>query len=109
MKRFKLIAKKVVAALMCSALIVLPSHAASLSDSTLVTGTIKLLNDLTTVLIALDGILSITLFIYNIIRMQSCEENEQVTYKKRNKLILIGAVVVVTISGLVKLILSYYA
>lgn len=84
------------------------AFASGLESSIAVTGTKKLLDDLTKVLMGLSAAVSILTLIIQRIRMQIAENEEVGPIKKWERRIVISGISVFLISGLFNLILAYY-
>ena len=90
-------------------IIAIPTDAADLKSSKLYTGTIKLLGDLQTILLAVEAVLVIVLMIWQAIKMQAAEDEEKPKFKKAIKSILITGIIIVSLTATVPLVLKYYA
>lgn len=79
-----------------------------LGQTKLVTGTVKLLNDATTVALILEAAIVVILCIVKFIGMQQADDNEKPKYKKEIKTTIITGIIVMCISGILKAVFSYY-
>lgn len=79
-----------------------------LNSSILVTGTIKLLNDLITALTGISILIATVMGIYYLARKSSCDEQEG-KFLTRRLFVAIGCCVLITIiKVLIQVITSYY-
>ena len=90
-------------------LMAVPVYAGDLKSSKLYTGTIKLLNDVKTILLAVEAVLVIVLMIWKGIQMQAAEDEEKPKYKKAMKNVLILGIIIVALTATIPLVLKYYA
>lgn len=90
-------------------LMAVPVHASSLKSSKLYTGTVQLLKDLQTILLAVDATLLIVLMIWKGIQMQAAEDEEKPKFKKAMKEILIIGIIIVALTATIPLVLKYYS
>ncbi len=81
---------------------------ATIQDSTIVTGTEKLINDLTSWLLVLAPVLTVLLIGYFFLRKSASDEMDAKRWDNRIKVALISCVGVVVASGLINVIMSYY-
>lgn len=81
---------------------------ATIQDSTIVTGTEKLINDLTSWLLILAPVLTVLLVGYFFLRKAASDEMDSKRWDNRIKVALISCVGVVVASGLINVIMSYY-
>lgn len=80
-----------------------------IANSTLVTGTQNLLNDITTVLLVLVPIVgAICIIVFSIMRSQADEQDKKM-WTGRIKTALISTIIAFCASGIVNLVVSYYA
>lgn len=79
-----------------------------LETSKVVTGTQKLLDDITNVLLILAPVVAAACIIYFAIRHSGADEMDQKKWKQRMIVAAVSAVVAVLASALVKLLISYY-
>lgn len=80
----------------------------SLENDKVVTGGKKLLNDAITVAQSLGGTICGLAAIYFFVRKANADEQDQKMWKNRLTIALISAVGVVTVTGLIQTILSYF-
>jgi len=80
-----------------------------LGKTKIVTGTVNLLNDASTVALIIEAALVVILCIVQFIGMQQADDQEKPKYKKNIKSIIITGIIVMTISGILKAVFSYYA
>jgi len=83
-------------------------NAGALGDSKLVSGTKNLISDGTTVLIGLEAAVVVFLFIKNLVQFKTGEEEEKPKHKKNAKNVLILGVLVITASGTIGVLFSYF-
>ena len=92
-----------------TALVFAPSaFAAGINDSTIVTGTEKLIGDLTTWLMILAPIVTVLLIIYFCIRRSAADEMDQKKWNNRIMVAVVSCIGAVLASALVNLIIGYY-
>lgn len=82
---------------------------ASIQDSQLAKGTIKLFEDLTLLLLILAPIASAALIIYFLIRRGAADEMDQKTWNKRIVVVIVSCVCAVVASATINVILGYYS
>lgn len=80
----------------------------AISNTTLVTGTVKLINDGTTVLLLIEAALVIGLEIWTGIKYQQAMPEEKGKHIKEAKGIMIVGIIIVSASAVIKAIFSYY-
>lgn len=81
---------------------------ATIQESTIVTGTEKLISDLTSWLLILAPVLTILLVGYFFLRKAASDEMDSKRWDNRIKVALISCVGVIVTSGLINVIISYY-
>lgn len=81
---------------------------ATIQESTIVTGTEKLIGDLTSWLLILAPVLTVLLVGYFFLRKAASDEMDSKRWDNRIKVALISCVGVVVASGLINVIISYY-
>lgn len=69
----------------------------------------SLLNDLSTALLVLEGVIIVVLIIYNLIKLQMADEQEKGPIRKNIKTVLVVGVVIMSASALLKLLFSYFS
>jgi len=79
-----------------------------INSSILVTGTIKLLNDLITALTGISILIATIMGIYYLIRKSSCEEQESKMLTRRLFVTIACCVLVTIIKVLIQVVTSYY-
>lgn len=84
------------------------SEGGKLANTKLVTGTVKLIRDAGVVALIVEGVLASFLIVKELIQMQQADEQEKGKHKKNVKTILITAVLIMSVSGLLPIIFSYY-
>ncbi len=84
------------------------SEGGKLANTKLVTGTVKLIRDAGVVALFIEGGLASFLIVKELIKMQQADEQEKGKHKKNVKTILITAVLIMSVSGLLPIIFSYY-
>lgn len=73
-----------------------------------VQGFMDLLKDLQGVLLAVEAVLVVVLLIFNKIKEQAAEDDEKPKYKKQFKGVIVGGVVIVSLTAIVPVVLSYF-
>ncbi|GKX31391.1 hypothetical protein SH1V18_38710 [Vallitalea longa] len=86
----------------------MPVHAQKVKDSKLVTGTEKLINDITIKLIILAPIISGLLIIYFCIRRSAADEMDVKKWNNRITTAIVSCIGAVLGSALINLIVGYY-
>lgn len=81
---------------------------AAIQDSSIVTGTEKLISDLTSWLLILAPVLTVLLIGYFFLRKAASDEMDAKRWDNRIKVALISCIGVVVASGLINVIMSYY-
>lgn len=81
---------------------------ASISNSTLVTGTKKLAQDVLSALLVIIPLVSAAAGTYFAIRMAMADEQDKKTWANRLKVLGVGFILSLTIAGLLNLIATYY-
>ncbi len=79
-----------------------------IQESKLVKGLTNMINDATTVAIALCGVVAGLCWVITSIRLQGADEQEAPALKKKLKMILIACVIGACGSIIIKLVLSYF-
>lgn len=79
------------------------------SEPPLVTGTRKLIADATKILTGFGAGVTIIVSLIFLFRQQTCSEEERPKYKKAAVSTIVIGVIIVTISGVVTFIFSYYS
>lgn len=79
-----------------------------LLTSTPVQGLLALIEDAQGVALAVEAVLVVALLIYTKIKEQASDDDEKPKYKKQFKGIIVAGVVIVSLTALVPLILSYF-
>lgn len=79
-----------------------------IQESKLVKGLTNLLNDATSVAIALCAVLAGLCWVVTSLKLQGADENETPAIKKKMKMILIACVIGACGSVIIKLVLSYF-
>ena len=74
----------------------------------IVTGTLNLVSAVTLILAGCVAAVTIVFVLINGFKMQTCEEEEKIKYKKQIKNVIIIGVFLVTISGTIGWIFSFY-
>ena len=87
---------------------VFPAYAGDLESSPVVTGTRALINDVTTILIALSLVLGACAATYFIVRKSMADEADGKTWQKRAVTAIVCGVLGALMSGIVKVISGYY-
>ncbi len=82
--------------------------ASGIQDSTLVTGTQKLITDLTNWLLIIAPTVTILLVGYYLIRKSASDEMDAKRWDSRVKVAIICCIGVVVMSGLINVIMNYY-
>jgi len=85
-----------------------PARAEGLTDSTVVTGTQKLISDVTTWLMILAPVVTVMLVIYFLIRRAAADEMDQKKWNNRIMVAVISCIGAVLASALVSLVIGYY-
>lgn len=83
-------------------------HANQLENLKMVTGTKKLIQDGTVVLLVIEALLIAFLMIVQLIQYQMADDNEKPKHKKSAKTTLYVGIIVMSITTIVPVILSYY-
>lgn len=112
MGKVKLISKKVCTiamSFMFMFLNTLQTYATSIQSSKLYTGTEKLIQDLTTMLIALAPIVGGALIVYFFIRRGAADEMEQKQWNSRIVTVIISCAAAVLGAVTLNLIMTYYS
>lgn len=81
---------------------------ASIQDTTLVTGTQKLIGDLTNWLLIIAPTVTILLVGYYLLRKSASDEMDAKRWDSRIKVAIICCIGVVVMSGLINVLMSYY-
>lgn len=85
-----------------------PIFASSIQDSTLITGTMNMLNDLANAVKIIDPILAGALILWFLARKKLDSENDARRWDNRIKITLICCILVFATSNLISLIIKYY-
>lgn len=81
---------------------------ASITDTTLVTGTQKLISDLTNWLLIIAPTVTILLVGYYLLRKSASDEMDAKRWDSRIKVAIICCIGVVVMSGLINVLMNYY-
>lgn len=98
----------VMTALAVSFMTAMPARAADINSSTIVTGTEKLIGDLTTWLMVLAPVVAGLLIIYFCIRRSAADEMDQKKWTNRITVAVVSCIGAVLGSATLNLILGYY-
>jgi len=79
-----------------------------IQGTTLVTGTQKLLNDLTSWFMVLVPIVAVVLIVYFLIRKSAADEMDGKRWDNRIKTVIVCSIGAVIASGLINVIIGYY-
>lgn len=79
-----------------------------INNSILVTGTINLLNDVTTALTTISLIIAIIMSIYCLAKKSTCDEQEGKMYNRRLFGVISCSVLITLIKVIIQVITSYY-
>ncbi len=80
----------------------------ALSGSKAVTGTTKLLNDLSNVLLIVAPLVGVVCIIYFAVRHAAADEMDQKKWKQRITVAIVSVVVAILASSLISVLLGYY-
>ena len=81
----------------------------AIKNSTLVTGTKKLFDDLMSAVLILAPVIGLAVFGFSKMKQMTAEdENDEKPFKNKSKSILITVVLIECAAGLIKAVLSYY-
>ena len=83
-------------------------YATGLKSTKLYTGTMQLIADAQSVLLAVEAAFVVLLLIWQGMKMQAAEQEEKPRYKKNMWGIGITGVVIITLTAVVPVILAYY-
>lgn len=106
--KIKTIIRRVAAAMVACLTLATAAMAEGVSDSTIVTGTTRLLSDLSTALMILCPTVSGVVAIYFAIRRSMADETDGKMWEKRIKIAIICAIGGPLLIGLISLIAGYY-
>lgn len=84
------------------------THANTLQNSKLVKGSINLIKDATTAVLLIEAVLVILLIVIELMKMQAAEQEEKPKHKKTIKSIAIAGILIVSVTAIVPIVLSYY-
>ena len=78
------------------------------ADLNLITGTQKLINDMTYLLLGLIVVVCVGCLIYFQLRKMSADQQEQTMWDKRSKTAIVALVIGLCASGIINFVASYY-
>lgn len=78
------------------------------ADLNLITGTQKLINDVTYLLLGLIVVVCVGCLIYFQLRKMSADQQEQTMWDKRSKTAIVALVIGLCASGIINFVASYY-
>jgi ABC-type molybdate transport system permease subunit len=108
LKRILKTASVELTALAVSVMFSIPASATGINDSKIVTGTAKLINDVTTWLMVLAPVVAGLLILYFCIRRSAADEMDQKKWNNRIVVAIVSCIGAVLGSATLNLILAYY-